>query len=978
MSAVVRRGTRLTAETLCFTFDGREYHGQVGDTAASALLASGVRTMGRSVKYRRLRGVLAAGPEEPNALFTVGSSPTVFPNVCAPQLELREGMVLRSQNRWPSLRYDVASLLQLGSGFLGAGFYYKTFIWPSWHRWEAPIRALAGLGEAPGACELPTVAVEHFSCDVLVAGAGAAGLAAARAAARAGARVVLCEREPVCGGELEFESGTIEGRPALAWIDATLAELATLSARVLTGTALVGETGGEFIALYEPGGLPGANAVYKIRPRAFVIAMGATERPIAFINNDLPGVMLLGAAERFLSRYGVNAGRELVLFANHDRVYAAATRLVVAGMRVRAIVDTRDATGLGPQAARQRTALAGTGTDCLLGHAVIRVTGRGQVRRAVIAPLASPAAAHSIACDTLLVSGGWGPSTHAGMHEGGVTRYEEALGAFVSTEQPDGRENAGAANGLLELSQALADGAGAGTRAARRAGADGDPGTAPLGSGDGAPRLVPFWRSPADRAGEKHQFIDYQNDVNVADLRAALAEGFVDIEHVKRYTALGFGTDQGRMGGLLGAAILAELRGEPLRDVGTSRLRPPYHPVTMQSLAGLRVGARLRPMRRTPLHEWHVAHGGVLEPMDLWMRTRYYRENGPGAYEAGIAEAQRVRTSGGIIDGSTLGKIEVAGPDSGPFLDALYLNKASTIKVGRSKYMVNLREDGMVLDDGIVLRIAEDRFIATTSSGHGAHMLAHFEHYRDTQWSGCGVTVTDVTEAWAVIVVAGPQSRTVLREVLSAQWRQPLDALTHMAFARGTLAGQDLTVLRASFSGELAFELHCRPSISEPLWESLIAAGFKPYGLEALDILRVEKGYLVSSELNGQTTPFDLSMDDLVKHGNHCIGRELLDRPAFHEPTRPRLVGVRAVDGRMAFYGGAQLTTPDQPHRACGYVTSSVYSPTLSEWVGLALVSRAHADGAVLDCRDPVRIGDCKVRLTSIIHYDPSGERMKS
>ncbi|MEI8298243.1 MAG: 2Fe-2S iron-sulfur cluster-binding protein [Pseudomonadota bacterium] len=978
MSGTQRRGTRLTDTSLRFTFDGREYCGQVGDTAASALLASGVRAMGRSVKYRRLRGVLAAGPEEPNALFTVGTSPAVIPNVYAPQLELRDGMVLRSQNRWPSLKYDAGSLLQVGSGFFGAGFYYKTFIWPSWHSWEATIRALAGLGEAPGTCELSPPAVEHFSCDVLVAGAGAAGLAAARAAARAGARVVLCEREPVCGGELEFECATIEGRPALAWVDATLAELASLGVRILTDTTLVGGTGGEYVAHHEPGGVPGANSVYKIRPAAFVIAMGAVERPIAFINNDLPGVMLLGAAERFLARYGVTVGSNLVLFANHDRVYAAAARLASAGMRVCAVVDIRDSGALGPEATAQRASLAQGGTECLLGYAVISATGGSRVRRAIVAPLASPSATRAIACDAVLVSGGWGPSAHAGLQEGGTTRYEEGLAAFVATDQPEGRENAGAANGLLELPRVLIDGAGAGARAARRAGADGDPGATPTAGGDQAPRLVPFWRSPADRAGEKRQFIDYQNDVNVADLRATLEEGFVDIEHVKRYTALGFGTDQGRIGGLLGAAILAELRGEPLKDVGTSRLRPPYHSVTMNSLAGLRVGARLRPMRRTPLHDWHLANGGVLEPMDLWMRTRYYQQNGPAVFEAGIAEAQRVRTSGGIVDGSTLGKIEVAGPDAAVFLDSLYLSKASTIKVGRSKYMVNLREDGMVLDDGIVLRLAEDRFIATTSSGHGGHMLSHFEHYRDTEWSGRGVTVTDVTESWGVIVVAGPQSRTVLHSVLGAAWQPVLDTLTHMAFARGAFGGQDLTVLRASFSGELAFELHCRPSIAVALWEALIAAGFKPYGLEALDILRVEKGYLVSSELNGETTPFDLCMDGLVKLGNPCVGRDLLDRPAFHESDRPRLVGVRALDGKAIFYGGSQLTTAEQPNRPCGYVTSSVYSPTLGEWVGLALVSREHPEGAVLDCRDPVRIGDCRVRLTSMVHYDPTGERMKS
>lgn len=978
MSGGQRQGTRLGATSLTFRFDGKTYRAQEGDTAASALLANGVRAMGRSVKYRRLRGVLAAGPEEPNALLTVGMRPTVIPNIYAPQLELRDGMVIRSQNRWPSLRYDLASLLQAGGGFFGAGFYYKTFIWPSWHAWEGPIRRLAGLGEAPAASDIPAVAHEHGRCDVLVAGAGPAGLAAARTAARAGARVILVEREPACGGELDFETSTIESQPAQAWVASAVAELQSLGVRILTGTTLVAGSGGEYIAHGEPGGLAGANAMYKIRAGAFVIAMGAVERPIAFVDNDLPGVMLLGAAERFLARYGVQVGRTAVLFANHDRVYAAATRLAAGGIRVRAIVDTRETAALGPEASAQRTALAAAGTECLAAHAVLAARGRREVRGAVIAPIANTGARRTLRCDTVLVSGGWGPSVHAGTQEGATRRYEASLGAFVATDQPDGRCSAGAANGVLALSEVLADGVAAGRAAARHAGHPSEAPVTPPAVGDPAPRLKLYWRSPADLAGEKRQFLDFQNDTTVADLRATLEEGFIHIEHVKRYTALGFGTDQGRIGSLLGAAILAELRGEPLADVGTSRLRPPYHPVTMASIAGLRTGQHLRPSRRTPLHDWHAAHGGVLEPMDLWFRPRYYAANGPGAYEAGIAEARRVRESGGIVDGSTLGKIEVAGPDAAAFLDTLYLTKASTIKVGRSKYMVNLREDGMVLDDGIVLRLAPDRFIATTSSGHGAHMLSHFEHYRDTEWAGRAVTVTDVTEAWGVIVVAGPRSREVLGSVLGAEWAAMISDLGHMAFARGTHTGHGLTVLRASFSGELAFELHCRPAITVALWESLVAAGLAPYGLEALDILRVEKGYLVSSELDGSTTPYDLGMDGLVRLGNPCVGRDLLGRPAFHEPTRPRLIGVRAVDGRSPFYGGAQLTAADRPSLPVGYVTSSVYSPVLGEWVGLALVSRVHGEGAVLTARDPLRLGDCPVRLTPMVHYDPSGERMKS
>ena len=446
---------------------------------------------------------------------------------------------------------------------------------------------------------------------------------------------------------------------------------------------------------------------------------------------------------------------------------------------------------------------------------------------------------------------------------------------------------------------------------------------------------------------------------------------------MKRYTTLGVGTEQGRTGGLLGAAILAELKSETVDTVGTSRTRPPYQPMTLRAIAGFHAGDALKVARRTPLHEWHLAHGGVLDPMGLWMRPRFYRANGANAFDAAVAEARSVRAHGGIADGSTLGKFAVEGPDAAAFLDFMYLSRASTIQVGRSRYMVNLREDGCVLDDGLVLRLAPGRFLATVSSGHGTHMLSHFEHYRALEWAGRGVTVTDVTEAWATIVVAGPASRNVLSRVLGAPWQDPLARLGHMGFADGVYDDHELRLLRASFSGELAFELHCRPGSAPGLWQALVDGGLAPYGLDAVDILRVEKGYLVTSEINGETTPYDLGMEPLVRIGNRCLGRELLDRPAFHEPTRPRLVGLRAADGHAPFLAGAQLLAAGASTRPCGHVTSTVYSPTLNEWLGLALVARSLAEGTVLEAHDPLRGRTTPVRIVPPVHYDPAGTRMK-
>jgi sarcosine oxidase subunit alpha len=428
---------------------------------------------------------------------------------------------------------------------------------------------------------------------------------------------------------------------------------------------------------------------------------------------------------------------------------------------------------------------------------------------------------------------------------------------------------------------------------------------------------------------------------------------------------------------VLGAAILAELSQRSQATVGVSRTRAPFQPATLATLCGDRRGMALRPVRRTPLHDWHAGHGAELEPMGLWMRPRFYRQNGSDAFKAGIHEAARVRAHGGIVDGSTLGKIEVCGTDAAAFLDRIYLTKASRLRNGRSKYMALLREDGMVLDDGIVLRLADDRFVATVSSGHAGHVLSHMEFWRDLEFADRHVTLTDVTEAWSVIVVAGPQSSDALRRTLGVEWQAPLANLTHMDFARGQWRERELRVLRASFSGERAFELHCRPANAIPLWEALVAAGLMPYGLEAMDVLRVEKGYLVSAEMNGQTTPQDLGLDGMLKLGNACVGRELLERPGLLDPQRPRLVGLRAADGKSIFHAGAQLTLPEEQRRACGHVTSAVYSPALGQWIALGLVSRQMAVGAELIARDPVRERETLVRVVMPVHLDPAGERMK-
>jgi len=950
-----RRGTRLRDQPLRFTFDGRTYDGQVGDTAASALLANDVWAFGRSVKYRRLRGVLGAGIEEPNALLTVGTAPATLANSPATTLELRDGMRLSSQNRWPSLRWNASSILRLGKGMLGAGFYYKTFIWPSWHVHEGLIRRLAGLGPAPGRCDLEIPFVQHLGCDVLVVGGGVAGLMAARTLHRAGLGVILCEREPACGGELEFESSRIGSLPALEWVKQTLHELEAGGARIFTRMALV-HLAAEGMIAHGDAASPGRPQVLHLHPHHTLLATGAVERTIAFVGNDLPGNLLLGAAEGFAARQGVRLARRALLFGNHDRLYAAARRLRTLGVGIRAIIDTREQTRRPPC-----DDLIEAGVTCHAAHGLMAAVGRGRVRGALVAPLASPDAAFRIDCDAIFMSGGWNAMTRLSWEPG--------------SEAP---LTCGAANGAFDLAAAIEDGHRAALQVAGKQGRP-IPGDHELPcQGDPEARVEPVWRMPCPRRKESLQFVDLQNDVTVADLRHARLEGFRDMEHVKRYTTLGVGTDQGRTSGEPGAAILAQIGGQDPPATRSFRPRPPIQPATLNSICGPRQGMWLRPERRTALHAWHVANGAVMEASGLWMRPRFYRANGTDAALAGQVEAASVRREAGMVDASTLGKIEIAGPDAAAFIDRMYLTRASSLRVGRARYMVMLREDGMVLDDGLVMRLAADRFVATVSTGHADSVLSHLEFWRAVEFGDRAVALADLTECGSVIAVSGPASRGRLLAVLGQEWSDPVQSLSHMQFAAGQYGAMPLRVLRASFSGELAFELHVHPSVALSLWEALHAAAVIPYGLEALDILRVEKGYLTGSEMSGQTTPQDLGMQALLKSGNDCIGRALLDRPAFEEPSRPRLVGLRAVNPEEPFFAGAQLTRMDQESGSAGYVTSSVCSRSLQMWLGLALLSREIAEGCEVMARDPLRGRNTRVRVTSAVHLDPDGTRMRT
>ncbi|MGA7539397.1 MAG: glycine cleavage T C-terminal barrel domain-containing protein, partial [Steroidobacteraceae bacterium] len=798
---------------------------------------------------------------------------------------------------------------------------------------------------------------------------------------------IVCEQDLLPGGELQFESARIDGLAGPEWLARTCAQLRAARVRMLCGTTAIGTYEEQVLALSQPEGRPGDPELLLLRPRERIIATGAIERPIAFEDNDRPGVMLLGAIERYASRYAVRAGNDAVIFGNHDRLYPAALRLGEHGIRVRAIVDPRSRPALAAVDELERR-----GTRILSGHVLERALGSQRVRGARIGAVGTGAVLE-LPCDLIAVSGGWTPSIQLAPPSGAEPLYIPELGAFVAPHG-HGVLAAGAAAGHLELSQALGGGARAGTRAAEALRNDADAKVATVGSiaamdtaamvgpaaGDPVPNLQLIWRVPRGR--EKHQFVDLQNDVTVADLRQAVAEGFREIEHVKRYTTLGVGTDQGRTGGLLGAAIVAEFLGEPLAAVGQSRARPPAQPVPLATLAGLPAPLAVKPLRRTALHDALLADGALMEPSGLWLRARHFAGPNIDPVAAGIGEARRVRSAGGLLDASTLGKIEVSGADTAAFLDRVCLGRPSRIAVGRARYAVLLREDGMVLDDGLLVRLAESHFLLTASTHGAATVLAHLQYHIATGPTALEVCCADATEAWGVIVVSGPKSRELVGAVLPGTLAGEAASLAHLAWIAGEWRGRALRILRASFSGELAYELHCAADEAASLWQALRAAGsdrgVRPYGLEALDVLRIEKGYLTSAEITGQTSPYDLRLEPWVRASTDCIGRTLLERPALHEPSRPRLVGLIAAEPARRFKAGAQLTAPGASRESLGYITSAAFSPTLDRHIALGLLARDHAHpGAQVLASDPLDGTQIPLLVTEPVHFDPAGERMK-
>ncbi|ATJ81792.1 sarcosine oxidase subunit alpha family protein [Halomonas beimenensis] len=1001
------RGGRIDrSRKLSFTFNGQRYQGHAGDTLASALLANGVDIVNRSFKYSRPRGIVAAGAEEPNAVVQLGKTEAAqVPNVRATQQALYEGLEARSTNGWPNVQRDLMSLIgKLGGQFMPPGFYYKTFMAPAsmWMTYEKYIRKSAGLGRSPMEKDPDLYDHLHQHCDVLVIGAGPAGLAAALAAGRSGARVILADEQEEMGGSLLDSRERLDDKPADAWVAETLEALAAMdNVTLLPRTTANGYHDHHFVTLHErrtehladtapvkDGRRQARSRMHRVRAGRVVLATGAHERPLVYGNNDVPGNLLAGAVSTYIRRYGVVPGRKLVLSTSNDHAYRAALDWVEAGREVVAIADAR--ANPDGELVEQARAL---GIRILPGSAVIEAKGESRVNAARVAKIDPDGfrvagSAETLACDTIASSGGYSPVIHLASHTGGRPTWNDDILGFVPT-LVKGVSAAGGAQGVYATGRVLADGVAAGARAAEEVGFAAAEVRLPQVAErrDGA--AVALYQVPHEKPTLRapKQFVDLQNDVTAAGIELATREGFESIEHVKRYTAMGFGTDQGKLGNINGMAIAARCLGRPIPEVGTTVFRPNYTPVTFGAIVGRHCRDLFDPERYTAMHQWHVEHGAEFEDVGQWKRPWYFPRKVDGKtetmHEAVARECRAVREAVGILDASTLGKIDIQGPDAREFLGRVYTNKWAKLAPGRVRYGLMCKDDGMVFDDGTTSCLGENHFLMTTTTGGAATVLEWLELWHQTEWPELEVYFNSVTDHWATMTITGPEARKLLAEVTDMDLDR--ESFKFMDWREGVVAGVPARVFRISFTGELAFEINVQANYALHVWETLFAHGEKygltPYGTETMHVLRAEKGFIIAGQdTDGSVTPEDLGMHWCVGYDKpfSWIGQRALSRPDTKRSDRKQLVGLRPKDPKVVLEEGAQIVFDPQhaiPMPMVGHVTSSYYSPTLDSGFALAVVKGGQqkmgesvylpmADGQVHEAE-----------IVSPIFVDPKGER---
>ncbi|MGB1564657.1 MAG: sarcosine oxidase subunit alpha family protein [Paracoccaceae bacterium] len=997
MSTRLQTGGRLLNKDvpLNFTFNGRKMKGYQGDTLASALLANNQMLVGRSFKYHRPRGVVSSGAEEPNALINMGEGTRFEPNQRATTTELFDGLVAESQNHWPSLEFDIGAINSKLARFLPAGFYYKMFIHPRplWkHVYEPFIRRSAGLGKAPKMRDSDTY--EHFYAfyDLVIVGGGIAGLMAAKAAASSGAQILVMEQSAHWGGRCVVEPDQINGKDPEHFIEDLVAEL-TAQPNVTMRTRLMGAgvydhgylLGYERLRDHAPSQTGPRHRLWRIRAGKILTATGAIERPLSFAGNDLPGVILASALRDYVENFGVSMGDRTVVLTNNDDAYRTAIALKAAGLDVPVILDARSAGGGALAEAAQKL-----GIRVETGKAVAFVKGRGVVTGVAICDQAGQGTVlEEIACDCLAMSGGWSPVVHLWSHCGGKLVWDEALAMF----RPDPEKaplnqkgegfvlTAGAANGHFSLGAVMQD---ALQQGAEAAGITAASKSLPEVDQTAEAAMEAVWMMPQG-AGVKLRskaWLDFQNDVKVSDVQLAAQEGFESVEHAKRYTTLGMATDQGKLSNINGLAVLAGALNADIPAVGTTTFRPPYTPISMGAIAGAARDEIFQPVRQTPMHDWHIEQGAYMEPVGQWRRPYCYPRADETHQDAVAREIRQTRNSVGLLDASTLGKLLVQGPDAAKFLDMLYTNMMSTLKIGKCRYGLMCSENGFLMDDGVVVRLGEQSFLCHTTSGGAEHIHAHMEEWLQTEWWDWKVYVANLTEQYAQVGVVGPKARDVLEKLGGLDVSK--EALGFMEYAEGRLGAFDVRVFRISFSGELSYEIAVPAGQGLAFWQALCAAGeefgIMPYGTEALHVMRAEKGFImIGDETDGTVIPQDLGLDWAIsKKKSDFLGKRAQERSHMVDPDRWKLVGLETLDGSVlpdGAYAVGEGENANGQRNTIGRVTSTYFSPTLNRGIAMGLVAQGpERMGEILNFPD-LSGNEVKVKLVDPVFYDKNGDR---
>lgn len=987
------------SKKLHFTFDGKAYTGYAGDTLASALLANGVRLLGRSFKYHRPRGLIAAGSEEPNALVQLEKGPYTEPNTRATCIELYDGLVATSQNCWPSLDFDVGAINSAFSRFLPAGFYYKTFMWPAslWMTYEKFIRKAAGLGVSPVEADPDNYHSTYANCDVLIIGGGPAGLAAALTAATSGARVMLLDEQSELGGAT---IGADKGEAFEHWKTSTVATLAqSPDVTVLTRTTATGYFDYNYITALEKvtdhlgpgkGGAKPRQRFWKIRAKQVVIAAGSIERPLVFADNDRPGVMLANAVDTYINRYGVLPGKDIVVFTNNDSAYATALNAAMKGATV-TVVDTR-----AEVSAPLSQQIAASNIKHFTGHAISSVQGSKGVTSVRVMELSADGKslhgqAWQIDCSIVANSGGWTPSVHMCSQSGGKLSYDHSIEGFVPDRSRVKAINpnwsAGACNGVFDTAACMNEGVAAGLAAVAASGFNATESTLPEVDADGMTDIAAIWLVPTVHPvgeGPAKHFHDFQNDVTAADIHLAAREGYLSVEHLKRYTTTGMATDQGKTSNLNALAIMAELRGAQIPEVGTTTFRPPFTPLTFGAVGGQESGQLFIQERKTPMHNSHVANGAVFEDVGDWKRARYFPQSGEDMHAAVQRETLAVRQSVGMLDASTLGKIDIQGEDAAEFLEMIYTNNWQKLPVGSCRYGLMLNEHGMIFDDGVSTRLGRNHFHMTTTTGGAARVMNWLEEWLQTEWPDKNVFCTSVTEQWAVAAINGPNARALMEAVSDIDVSR--DAFPFMTMREGNVTGLPARVFRISFTGELAYEINVPARYGKHLWDKLLEAGKQfdlcQYGTEAMHVLRAEKGFIiVGQDTDGTVTPADMDMDWIVsKTKKDFLGKRSFARSDTRREGRAQLVGLLTKDPQFVLPEGVHIVAQVKeapPMQTLGHLTSSYMSPNTGRSIALAVLQNGlqkKGDTVQLCLMDGQVI---EAVVTDPVFVDEKGERVR-